>query len=177
MKDKDLDMASDLIKDLEDAGFEVEVVEEGEPDVLLVSDNDKKGKKKMESKKFTNEQMFGMYQMLQPFLGMKNMIGYAAARNSRVLFDKVQEYAEFRMALILKYGKPVLDDDGNETGDYSLDIDSENFKEFSEEIGKYANIKSKVKLFTVDYNEAIGVLSGEELLALDFMFEDKGDDS
>ena len=121
----------------------------------------------------TNIQMEQMLASLQKHLDRGDMIGYAAARNTRVLEGELVEYFAKRNELAVKYGEPEKDGEGNETGRVSIQPMSDNFVLFIEELGKFAEIEHEPNLFKIDYAEAIGNLSGSELLDIDWMFEDK----
>ena len=121
---------------------------------------------------YTNEQMAGMINDLEPLLGRTDVIGYAAARNTRILRNECAEYMEMRDRLVNKYGTEMRDENGHPTGRVELRFDSDEFKEFEKEIATYAQMRHVPDLFKIKFEEAIGVLSGSELLACDWMFED-----
>lgn len=109
---------------------------------------------------------------LKKYLCHADVIGYAAARNTRCMSDSIYEYAQKRDELIAKYGCPVLDEEKMETGEIAISTESENFSKFLEELRPYAEIEQEINLVTLKYEQAIGLLSGTELLELDWMFED-----
>ena len=110
---------------------------------------------------------------LQKHLERRDIIGYAAARNTRILCNELKEYTERKDELVRKYGKPDLDADGNPTGSISLAFDSPEFAKFAEEIEQYATIEHSPNLMLIDYEKAIGILSGAEILELDWMFKEE----
>lgn len=120
-----------------------------------------------------NSQMVDMLTRLKPLLQQCNKIGYAAARNHRRLSECLTEYERFRNGLIEKYGEHEMDEDGNELPSISLSVKSPKFKMFMEELTPYNEIEHEVELFTLPYSEVIGVLSGEEILAIDWMLTDE----
>ena len=122
--------------------------------------------------KYPNNDMEQMLEALKPLLERRDIIGYAAARNSRILRDELTEYAKVRDELVMKYGTPDTDEEGNPTGEVSLSFKSPDFPKFAEEIGRFATITHEPKLFLLKFEEAIGQLSGTELLAVEWMFED-----
>lgn len=121
---------------------------------------------------YTNEQMAGMINDLEPLLGRSDIIGYAAARNTRILRNECTEYMEMRTQLINKYGTEQLDESGHPNGRVELRLGTDEFKRFEGEIATYAQMKHKPNLFKIKFEEAIGKISGSELLACDWMFED-----
>ena len=121
---------------------------------------------------YTNIEMEHMVNTLVPFLGRTDKIGYAAARNTRILRDETREYVNRREELVGKYGKPQIGEDGNPTGLTELRFDSPEFPEYAKEIEEWALIEHEPNLFKLKYEEAIGKLSGTELLEIDWMFED-----
>lgn len=123
--------------------------------------------------KYTNAQMSRMLDSLEPHLERRDVIGYAAARNTRILRDELTEYMKVRNDQLMKYGEPELDGEGQPTGAVSLKLDSPKFPEFAKEIEQFALIEHEPALFKLGYSQAIGVLSGSELLEIDWMFEDE----
>lgn len=122
--------------------------------------------------KISNFKMEIMLNKLKPILHHRNKIGYVAARNIRILNGILTEYFAFKHDLISKYGEPDKDNNGNETGSISISPDSSNFKKFIDEFDVIKNIEHDVDLMQIPYEEAIGILNGEELLDLDWMFID-----
>lgn len=122
--------------------------------------------------KYTNEEMAAMLESLKGFMDRRDMIGYAAARNARKLSDEVGAFLRFRDDLVVKYGDEERDAEGNATGRFSISALSPNFKRFAEEIAPISKLEFELELLKLPYEEAIGKLSGSELLALDWMFEE-----
>ena len=123
-------------------------------------------------KAYKNIEMERMIATLRPYLDRTDKIGYAAARNTRILRSEAQEYFDRRERLVEKYGSPQLDDDGNPTGLIELRFDSPDFPKYAKEIEEWALIEHTPSLYRLKYEEAIGQLSGTELLEIDWMFED-----
>lgn len=126
----------------------------------------------MKKMKLKNIQMEQMMEDLKPILPHRDKIGYVAARNFRKLKDALTEYFMFKEELIKKYGEVDKDADGNELNTISIKPESPNFKMFIEEFDKIKDIEHEVELMTLPYEEVIGLLNGEEILILDWMFED-----
>lgn len=122
--------------------------------------------------KYTNNDMEQMLAQVEKQLHRKDVIGYAAARNARILRDELSEYSKVRDELVMKYGEADLDEQGVPTGSVSLSLKSEKFPLFVEEIERFARIEHEPNLFKLKFEEAIGQLSGSELLEIEWMFED-----
>lgn len=123
-------------------------------------------------KKLKNIQMDQMINSLQKVLSHRDKIGYYAARNYRILNDSLIEYQNFKNSLIAKYGTTDIDSDGNELQTISIKVGSKNFDDFLKELEPFNNIEHEVELMIAKYEDAIGCLSGEEILAIDWMLED-----
>lgn len=120
-----------------------------------------------------NSVMMDMLMQLKPFLSHRDKIGYAAARNHRRLAECLTEYERFRNGLIEKYGEREKDENGNDLPSISLGVNSPNFQKFAEELAPFNEMEHEVGIFTLPYDDAIGVLSGEEILSIDWMLVDE----
>ena len=117
--------------------------------------------------KATNLELDHHIEMLKPFLKHRNKVGYIAARNLRLISNALTEYFQFKEELLRKYG------DVSEDGDkISIFPDSERFEPFMEEMEPIKNIKQEVDIMMLKYDEIIGILSGEEILMLEWMLEE-----
>lgn len=121
-------------------------------------------------KKLKNAQMAGMLNALRPVLSHRDKIGYVAARNFRILSECLTEYETFRRRLLEKYGEDGVGPNGEPI--VQIKIDSPNFKAFCDELAPFNEMEHEVELMTAKYDDAIGCLSGEEILGLDWMLED-----
>ena len=113
-----------------------------------------------------------MIESLKPILSYRNKVGYVAARNTRIINDTLTEYFTFKQELIKKYGSVDIDEHGNELTTISIRPNSPNFEIFITEFDTIKNIEHEVELMTISYEEVIGLLSGEEILNLEFMLEE-----
>ena len=113
-----------------------------------------------------------MLHQLEPILSQRNRLGYVAARNFRILSDTLTEYNRFKMELIEKYGEPDKAEDGTELPTVSIEIGSPKFKSFCDEMAPYNNMVHEVELMTAKFEDVIDVLSGEEIVGIDWMLED-----
>ncbi len=125
-------------------------------------------------KKFTkkNSELVVMLHQLEPVLSQRNRLGYAAARNFRILSDTLTEYNRFKMELVEKYGEPDRAEDGTELPTVSIKVGSPSFKSFCDEMAPYNNMEHEVELMTAKFEDVIGVLSGEEIVGIDWMLEE-----
>ena len=130
------------------------------------------GKSPEPTRKYSNIEMERMMGSLEPLLERTDKIGYAAARNTRILKDETREYMSRREELVFKYGEDELDDEGNPTGRTMLALDSENFQKYAEEIQEWAYIEHAPGIFKLKYEDVIGKLTGAEILSIDWMLED-----
>ena len=119
-----------------------------------------------------NNEMLLRLESLRKLLDRTDIVGYAAARNVRFLEEELVEFDEKRKALIQKYGQEILDENGNPTGRIELKAGTPQFEAFVAEIAPFGSIEHEPRIFKLGYGEAIGKLSGSELLEFDWMFED-----
>ena len=120
----------------------------------------------------TNLKMEEMVANLEPLLPHRDKVGYFAARNTRVLKDNLTEYLNIKEDLICKYGEQEMDEEGNPLPTYKLAYSDEKFQDYKKEIEQFASIEHDVTLLTMPYDEVIGLLSGAEMLSVDWMFYD-----
>ena len=128
-------------------------------------------------KAFKNIEMEQMIAQLEPLLGRNDMIGYAAARNTRILMDETTEYRDLRHDLVMEYGTPEKDDDGNETGRYELRFDSPRWPAYEKEITEWAMLEHEPDVYKIPAKSAIGQLTGKEMLDLEWMLEFEDEDA
>lgn len=119
----------------------------------------------------SNYKMEEMVSQLKPLLAHRDKVGYYAARNYRILENNLIEYTKFKEDLICQYGEQEKDAEGNLLPTYTLSYADENFKKFEQEIKQYTDIEHTVTLMKLKYDEVIGLLSGEEILSIDWMLE------
>ena len=106
-----------------------------------------------------------MSESLVPLLQRRDLIGYAAAVNTRRINDATAEYERIRNELIQEHGTPT--DNG-----YSIVIGSPEHEAFERDLAEVANIEQDVDIMLVPRNRACGELTGEELLGAWWMFDD-----
>lgn len=117
-----------------------------------------------------NAKMVEMLHQLQPLLSHRDKIGYMAARNYRTLSNSLTEYETIKRSLIEKYGEADVDEHGAPI--VSLKIDSPNFKAFCDEMAPFNEMEHEVELMVAKYTDAVGCLTGKEILEIDWMLED-----
>ena len=120
----------------------------------------------------TNFEMEQRRNSLIPLLSQRNILGYIIARNYRMLSNELLEYEKFRNDLIQKYGEQDKDENGNLLPTVTVKIGTENFVEFYTELKPLNDMKHEVDLMTAKYESVIDILSGEEILSIDWMLED-----
>lgn len=119
-----------------------------------------------------NSELVAMMHQLEPILSQRNRLGYVAARNYRILSDTLTEYNRFKMELVEKYGEPDRAGDGTELLTVSIKIGSPSFKSFCDEMAPYNNMEHEIELMTAKFEDTIDVLSGEEIVGIDWMLEE-----
>lgn len=120
--------------------------------------------------KLKNSEALERLHSLKSLLSHRDKVGYVAARNYRFLSNSITEFDTIRLSLIEKYGEKGTDERGAPT--YTLKVDSPNFKDFCDELAPFNEMEHEVELMMAKYDDAIGTLSGEEILAIDWMLED-----
>lgn len=127
---------------------------------------------KTTQKTFSNKEIMEKLQSLRPILAQRNAIGYIAARNSRTLKEALTEYEQFEQDAIIRYGTADVDENGRPLGTTSIRPESEGFQKFVEEMAPLQNIEQTVPIMVAKFEDVVGVLSGEEIFAIDWMLED-----
>lgn len=123
-------------------------------------------------KTFSNKEIMEKLQSLQPILAQRNAIGYIAARNSRTLKEALIEYGQFEQDAIMRYGTADVDENGRPLGTTSILPGTDGFQKFIEEMAPLQDIEQTLTIMVTKYEDVIGILSGEEILAVDWMLED-----
>lgn len=121
-------------------------------------------------KTLKNFKMIEMLNQLQPILSHRDVIGYVAARNYRILSESLTEYMSIRRGLIEKFGEESTDENGLPT--VQIKIGSPSFESFCKEMEPFDEMEHEVDLMIAKYSDAIGCLTGEEILGIDWMLED-----
>ena len=120
--------------------------------------------------KLKNSEALARLHSLKPLLSHRDKVGDIAARNYRFLSNSITEFDTIRLSLIEKYGEKGTDEQGAPI--YTLKMDSPNFKNFCDELAPFNEMEHEVELMMAKYDDAVGTLSGEEILAIDWMLED-----
>lgn len=118
----------------------------------------------------SNAQAGAMINSMRSLLDRRDLIGYAAAYNTRVLTQVAQEYIDLHETLLAKYGEEVLGQNGEHTMKYVLEPGNPNYQRFIDETSEWASATHDVDVFTVPVEKAIGELSGNEILSVQWMF-------
>lgn len=118
----------------------------------------------------TNTEMHRRLMMLSKYTACGGTVGYAIARNSRRLRDACQEYLNLYKVGLDKYGEIVEGPNGEPQR--AIAYTSAHVQQFIAELEPYAHIKHEVEVFQVPMSEAIGQLTAQGMLDLDFMLVD-----
>lgn len=122
--------------------------------------------------KMVNVQMQQYITLLEPLLERDDILGYIAARNIRTFREALTEYAEFREKAIVEYGEHDVDENGNELPTISIYPGYKHWDEFAAKMNDIMNVEQEVSIVTTLYENAIGKLTGQQILDLDWMFTD-----
>lgn len=122
-------------------------------------------------KTLRNEEMVVMLQQLQPLLSHKDMFGYVAARNTRILSECLTEYNQAKNDLIDRFGTETTDESTGMTTTV-IKVGTPAFKSFCEAMEPFNKIEHEVELMTMKYEDTINCLTGEEILGVEWMLED-----
>lgn len=114
--------------------------------------------------KLKNIQLETMMNSLAPLLQRRDKIGYIAARNYRLINSTLTEFFIFKNDLFKKYGE-----ENKEDNTIFISPESIHFNEFIDELNTIAEIEHEVDFMTIPYNDVVGLLSGEEILDVDWM--------
>ena len=117
--------------------------------------------------KLSNIELEEILFCLQSVLNHRDKIGYIAARNTRIIREELTEYFKYKQELLTKYGK--ID---KESQSMSIFPDSPNFELFIKEMDQIKDIQHDIGLMTIKYDDTVGILTGNEILQLEFMLED-----
>jgi hypothetical protein len=76
------------------------------------------------------------------------------------------DYEQTRQDLVKKYGEPVLDDEGNKTGNIEIKKDSENMDKFVEEMNVLRNQNIDVEFTSITVDELFSLGLSAELYTI-----------
>lgn len=113
---------------------------------------------------------------LEPLLNRTDIIGYAAARNTRIISESISDYTAKRDELIMKYGEQTINSNGQVVGGYSMNQGMVTWDEFVTELEPLAAVEIDVPVFQVSRNDAVGAMTGAQMLALEWMVHDLWDE-
>lgn len=120
---------------------------------------------------YSNITIEGMIATLEKYLDRRDMLGFAAAKNINILKDASREYLDLKNELIQKYGEQMTSDDGMPIPSFRLEVGTEGFDKYMEEIEVFANAESEPNIFKVDASAVVGILTGTEILEIMWMIE------
>lgn len=119
--------------------------------------------------KMTNKQMDECTANLSMLMDKtKGKLGYAIAKNYRLMVEELKEYTALKDSAIAKYGE--TDEDGR----IKIQIGTEAHRNFLDEMKEYDDIESDVNIIKLSPEEAYSSgLNSKEVLNLLFMIEDE----
>ena len=122
--------------------------------------------------KLTNIQMDNYLQALRNISEkVTGKFAYAVARNIRKIADELVEYQNLKDKTIIKYGEE------NDNGTSSIEVGSEAFKKYLEEMSEYTNITHDVPIQKIDQDTLLSSkLNANEILTIDFMIQEETDE-
>ena len=110
-------------------------------------------------------------QSLEPALGCKGKLGFAAAKHYRKINAELTEYFEHKNSLIMELGEQ--DDDGN----WFVSAESGNIPRFMEKLNEIGEIVCSVDVCTVTVADILDKLTGKEMAGISWMVSDWDDAS
>lgn len=120
---------------------------------------------------YKNAELNSMLKSMEKVLRHSGRVGYAAARNTRLIQDALTEFYNVQFKLLEKYGEKELDEKGEETGNIKLKIGTPGFERFYKELEPYLGIQHEVDIMQISTDD-IAQLTGEEILAVDWMIKE-----
>lgn len=88
----------------------------------------------------------------------------------RAIMNALADYTAYKDSLIREYGAEIKDDDGN-VKDFAVTPSCEGFQDFLRKLSEVSEVEHDVRIMTAIPDDVIGVLSGEEIMAIDWMME------
>ena len=119
----------------------------------------------------TNIELYARVEVLKPLLDRADLIGYAAALNTRKFEDLRYAYEQAQQNLFNAYGQQEMDENGKPTNRLIVPFDSPNIDIFKQEMNKIGHLTHEVDIFTIPASEVIGKLTGNDILNIDWMLE------
>jgi hypothetical protein len=120
--------------------------------------------------KYSNRQLEAMAKSLGQVLKSRSLVGYKAAVNMRAIMNALADYTDYKDSLIREYGTEIKDDDGN-VKDFAVTPSCDGFQDFLHKLNEASDVEHDVQIMAATPDDVIGVLSGEEIIAIDWMME------
>lgn len=114
-----------------------------------------------------NDQAAAAIQVCEKHLDDRGELGYACARNMRMLTFSVADYLTRRDDAVRRHGRPA----GGGGAGYTLCPSDAGWTAFSEEMRELSAIEHDVDITKVRADGLVGSLSGKEMLELSFMLD------
>lgn len=120
----------------------------------------------------SNGEMAEMLTSLEKILEKATgMFGYATARNARELRNGCMEFLAERERLAGEYGNK-----NEETGEVTIDIDSENFRKFVKLLQPFSEIRHDVEITRISHKDLPPDMNALEILQILWMVEDSANE-
>lgn len=113
-----------------------------------------------------------MAMSLVKHMDVKGVVGFSIAWNYRAILDKLGEYLKVKDELVRKYGKPIVGSNGEQTGEYVVTKDSNEYNDYIAEFTPIADSVVSVDVMSVKRDDVISVdLSASDILNIMWMVD------
>lgn len=119
---------------------------------------------------FKNYEVDDILSNLKIFMDRKDKVGYIAARNYRIISEECKEFFDRRTKFLLEFGERGTNENGESI--VSITPTSPNFEEFSEHLKDISYVQHTVNIIACRFSSIIGILSGEDIMPIEWMFID-----
>lgn len=115
---------------------------------------------------YTNAQLERMLASASAHLERRDLIGYVCARNYRVIGAALADYVQVKNELLAECGGV------RDNGVPYIEPSMPRYAEFVARFNPIAGVEQEVTIMPLRYTDVVGELTGEEILAIDWMLED-----
>lgn len=122
---------------------------------------------------YTNEEMLAMLNSIEQYLEIaKGKFGYAIARNTRKIKQACNEFLQIQNDLIVQFGEPDVDEEGNQTGYVKIEMNTPAYDKYMNKIKDYLYIKHNVEIYQISYDVLPDDITAGEMLKIEWMLYD-----